>query len=174
MPPCFFFLSRGEKGHVSGSPTCQNQFRLVSQAGRRRKTDRPHRRGPPLALLSLLLPSSRPAPPLSRLQCRKQSQPLTWGRRTMQRWKERSEGAWEQSEIPVELVVNRLGRGQKSVGLFLVLRSWWDNMSLTPWRPSCTENITTNTRVVKTGRKNLIWKMAHLQALVPRGQEIFY
>ena len=77
----------------------------------------------------------------------------------MQRREERSEGAWEQRERRTDPVVNRVGRGGKSVWLLLVLSSWWGNMSLTPRLLLCTENITANMRVVKTGGENLIWNM---------------
>lgn len=77
----------------------------------------------------------------------------------MQRRKKRRERAWEQSERRMDPVVNRVGRGGKSVWLLLVLSSWWGNMSLTPPLLLCTENITANMRVLKTGRENLIWKM---------------
>lgn len=75
-------------------------------------------------------------------------------------WREkRRERAWEQSEGRKDPVVSRVGRGGKSVWLLLVLSSWWGNMSLTPPLLLCTENITENMRVLKTGGENLIWKM---------------
>lgn len=74
---------------------CQNQFRPVSQPGRRRQTDRP--RCP--ALLSLSLSLSLQLASLILLLCfpgfkrRKQREPLTWGHRTMQRREKKKRGS---------------------------------------------------------------------------------
>lgn len=103
----------------------QNQFRPVRKRGRKEKDGQ--------ALLScpaLFWLSSSSCPPIFQALVEEtEREPLTWGYRTMYKWEERSEGAWEQSERPVELVVNG---GGKSVRLLSVLFSWWDNMSLTP------------------------------------------